>query len=190
MLLAARRGDRGNDARLRPEGAGIAAQQRVMRGGTVDTELRGHLVVPLADKRGRRQDQDPLSHAAQDVFLQHHPRFDGLAKTDLVGEQNAAAVLLEDLADGFNLIPVRLHAVQHRQAEQLIETLEQAQADELAAQVECYRIGLHLRRCDGIDVTEVERHVEMRRELRQIVDHRQRRNNWGGTRLSRGTGRR
>ena len=93
----------------------------------LDAEFSRHLVAPLADQGGRAQDQHALGHAAQDVFLQHHPGLDGLAEPDLVGQQHPAAILLEHLADGFGLIPVRLNALQRRQAEQFVEPLEQTQ---------------------------------------------------------------
>ena len=117
---------------LRSSGSWLVAQSM--------PNLARHLVAPLADQRRRRQDQDAFGHAAQDVFLQHHPGLDGLAETDLVGQQHTAAILLQHLADGLGLIPMRLHALQRRQAEQFVEPLEQAEADQFAAQAERDRV--------------------------------------------------
>ena len=76
------------------------------------SNLRRHLVPPLPDQRRRRQDQHALGHAAQQVFFEHHPGLDRLAEADLVGEQHAAAELLEHLAHGLDLVPVGLDAAQ------------------------------------------------------------------------------
>ena len=124
-VLASGGGDRGDHPGLRPEGGGVGAQQRVVAGGAVDAEFGRHFVPPLADQGSRGQDQDAFGHPAQDVFLQHHSGLDGLAETDLIGQQDAAAILLEDFADGFGLIPMRLDVVQRGQAEQFVEFLEQ-----------------------------------------------------------------
>ena len=141
-----------------------------MAGGTVDAELGRHFVAPLPDQGGRGEDQDPFGHAAQDVFLQHHPRLDRLAKPDLVGQQHPAAILLQHLADGLDLIPMRLHPLQRRQAEKLVEPLEQAQPHKFAAQVE--RDGVAVRigagDIDGVGIGEIERHVEPRLQPWQI----------------------
>ena len=181
LLLAARRRDRGDHARLRPEGGGVAAQQRVVAGGAVDAELARHLVAPLPDQRGRGENQDPFGHAAQDVFLQYHPGLDGLAEPDLVGQQHPAAILLQHLADGLDLVPVRLHALQRRQAEQLVKSLEQAQPDQFAAQEECRGICTRIDTddVDRVGIGELERNLEPCLQPCQIRHCRQRRANSG-----------
>jgi hypothetical protein len=141
VVLAPRRRHRRDHPGLRPERGGIVTQQLVMRGGAVDGEFLGHFLAPLADQRGRRQDQHSLCHAAQHVFLHHHAGFDGLAQADLVGQQHAAAILLQHLAHGFDLVPMGLHAAQRRQAEQFVEPLEQAKLDKLTAQPEPVGLG-------------------------------------------------
>jgi hypothetical protein len=44
-------------------------------------------------------------------LLEHHAGLDGFAEPDLVGEQHAAAELLEHLAHGFDLVPEGLDAL-------------------------------------------------------------------------------
>ena len=150
-----------------------------MAGGTVDAELARHFVAPLPDQGGRGEDKDPFGHAAQDVFLQHHPSLDGLAEPDLVGQQHPAPVLFQDLADGLDLVPVRLHALQRRQAKKFVKSLEQAQPDEFAAQVERRRIWICISagNVDRVGIAELERNVEPCLQPRQIRHCRQRRAN-------------
>ena len=179
LLPPSRRRYRGDHARLRPEGRGVAAQQRVVAGGTVDAELARHFVAPLPDQRGRGKNKDTFGHAAQDVFLQHHPGLDGLAEPDLVGQQHATAVLLQHLADGFDLVPVRLHALQRRQAKQFVESLEQAQPDEFAAQEECRGICTRIStdNVDRVGIDELECNLKPCLQPCQIRHCRQRRAN-------------
>jgi hypothetical protein len=66
-------------------------------------------------------------HAAQQVFFEDHAGLDGLAEPDFVGEQHAAAKLLEHLAHGLDLVPEGFDAAQMRQAEQLVEALREAE---------------------------------------------------------------
>jgi hypothetical protein len=123
MLRTPRRRNRGDHARLRPEGQRVLAQQRVIARGTAHVELRSHFFLPLADQRRRRQDQDALDHAAQQIFFEHHTGFHRFAEADLIGQQDAPVKLFQHFAHRFDLIPVGLHAMQHRQAQQLIKTL-------------------------------------------------------------------
>jgi hypothetical protein len=182
LLLAACRGDGGDHPLLCPEADGVAAQQRVVRGGAVDAELARHFVAPLPDQRGGREDQDALGHAAQHVFLQHHPRLDGLAEPDLVGEQDPAAILFQHLADRLDLIPMRLDALQCRQAEQFVEPFEETQPDKLATQPERARVGARFGAgdLDCVFIGQLERDVEPRLQPGQVGDRRGWRGNRGG----------
>ena len=105
-----------------------------MGGGAGDVELGLELLAPLPDQRRRGQHQHALDHAAQQVLLEHHAGFDGLAEPDLVGEQHPAAELLEHLAHGLDLVPEGLDAAQMRQAEQLVEALREAEMGKALAQ--------------------------------------------------------
>ena len=134
MLAAARERERGYHALLRPEPRRVATQERVMGGGAGDVELGLELLAPLPDQRGRGEHKHALDHAAQQVLLEHHAGFDGLAEPDLVGEQHPASELLKHLAHGLDLIPEGLDAVEVRQAEQLVEALREAEMGKALAQ--------------------------------------------------------
>jgi hypothetical protein len=136
MLSAPRRRQRGDYPRLRPERHRILPQKCVVGGGTVDAEFFRHLLAPLSHQWRRHQDQDALSHTAQQILLEDHARLDGLAQADLVRQQHPAAILLEHLADRLNLIPVRLDAAQGGQAQQFVKTFHQPELRQLRAQVE------------------------------------------------------
>ena len=126
MLSSARRGNRSDHARLRPEGLRVAADERIVARGKRHVELGRHLFLPLPDQRCRSQHEYAFGHPAQQIFFQHHPRFNCFAQSDFIRQQHAPAKLLEDFAHGFDLIPVRVNLVQRRQAEQFIEALQQA----------------------------------------------------------------
>ena len=121
---------RGDQPGLAPEALGIVAQQRIVRAGARDVELALQLFAPLPDERRRHQHQHALGHAAQQVFLQHHPGLDGLAEPDLVRQQHPAAEPLQYLAYGLHLVGERFDAAQMRQAQQLVEPLRQTEMAE------------------------------------------------------------
>jgi hypothetical protein len=135
MLAPPRRRDRCDDALLLPERLRILAQQRIVGGGEGEAELGLQLLAPLPDQRGGDENQHALGHAAQRVFLQHHAGLDRLAQADLVGEQHAAAELLQDFAHGLDLMPQRLDADDLRQAQELVESLREMQMGEALAQL-------------------------------------------------------
>ena len=110
--------------------SGSSRNSRVVRAGARDVELVLQLFAPLPDERRRHQHQHALGHAAQQVFLQHHPGLDGLAEPDLVRQQHPAAEPLQHLAYGLHLVGERFDAAQMRQAQQLVETLRQAEMAE------------------------------------------------------------
>ena len=109
-------------------------------------ELGLQLLAPLADERSRREHQGALGHAAQRIFLEHHAGFDRLAEPDLIGQQDAAAELLEHLAHRFDLMQQRLEAGEMRQAQELVEALREAEMGEPLAQAEPAAILLRLAR--------------------------------------------
>ena len=80
---------------------------------------------PTQRRRGKHE--HAVDHAAQQVFFEDHAGLDGLAEPDFVGEQHAAAKLLEHLAHGLDLVPEGFDAAQMRQAEQLVEALREAE---------------------------------------------------------------
>jgi hypothetical protein len=56
-------------------------------------------------------------------------------------------MLLQDLADRLDLVPMGFDTLQRRQAEEFVEPLEQAEADEFPTKAERDGIGI----CTGID---------------------------------------
>ena len=62
-------------------------------GGRVELleELRLELGLPLFHERRGSEDQDAVRHAAHAQLLHDDPGFDGLAETDLVGEDRPSA---------------------------------------------------------------------------------------------------
>ena len=112
---------------LAPEPFRVAAQQPVVGGRAGNVELGLKLLPPLPDQRRRGQHEHAVDYAAQQILLEHHTGFDGLAEPDFVGEQNAAAKLLEHLAHGLDLVPEGFDAAQMRQAEQFVEALREAE---------------------------------------------------------------
>ena len=154
-----------------PEPFGVAAQQRVVGGGAGDVELGLELLPPLPDQRRRSQHQHAVDHAAQQILLEHHAGLDGLAEPDLVGEQHAAAKLLEHLAHGLDLVPEGLDAAQMRQAEQLVEALREAEMGKALAQAVPGAIAVR-RRLQGV---QQRREIELGAERNIDLDQRQRR---------------
>jgi hypothetical protein len=160
ILAAPRRGDRGDDARLVPERVGIMAQQRVIGGGEGEAELGLQLLAPLPDQGRRRQYQRALGHAAHRVLLEYHAGLDGLAEADLVGQQHAAAELLQDLAYGLDLVPQRRDAGEMRQAEQFVEALGQSEMGEPLAQAKVVAVGLGFERGDRRQRSQIDLQVQ------------------------------
>lgn len=99
---------------LVPEAFGIGAQSRIMSRGANNVELGLEFLPPLADERRGRQNEHVLDHVSQQIFLENHAGFDGLAEPDLIGEQHPAAKLLEHLAYRLDLVPKSLDAAQMR----------------------------------------------------------------------------
>ena len=58
----------------------------------VDVQPMAQLVEPLAHEPGRRHDERGRLEIARVDFVQQHPRGDGLAEADLVGEQQSSVV--------------------------------------------------------------------------------------------------
>ena len=170
VLGPPRRGDRRDDALLVPERLRRVARQIVMGGGEGEAELGFELLTPLTDERGWCQHQYVFGHAAQRILLEHHTRFDGLAEPDFVGEEYPAAELFQDLADGRDLMPQRRKTRKMRQAQQLIESLRQAEMGKPLAQAEpaAVRFGLA---CGGV---RQRRKVHLYRQRHLDVDPRER----------------
>ena len=171
MLAATRQGERSDQAILLPEPFRVAAQQRVVGGRAGNVELRFELLLPLPDERRRSQHQDAVDDAAQEILLEYHAGLDGLAEPDLVGKQNAAAILLEHLARGLDLIPEGFDAAQMRQAEQLIEALREAEMGEAFAQAIPDAIAVR-RLLQGV---QQRREIELGAERKIDLNQRQRR---------------
>ena len=133
VFLSSGRRNRRDDTLLPPERMRIGAQQRVMRGRESQAEFGLQFFPPLPDQRGWRQHQHTLRHAAQRIFLEHHARLDGLAEADLVGEQDTAAELLQNLPHGLDLMPQWFDASQMRKAEQFVEALSEAKMGQTLA---------------------------------------------------------
>ena len=57
----------------------------------VETELLGHLVLPLQAESGRADDDDRAGPVAQQQLLDDQAGLDGLAEADVVGEQQVGA---------------------------------------------------------------------------------------------------
>ncbi len=181
MFASSCGGDRSDDAMLPPKRFRRVAQERVVAGGEGDAEFILQLFAPLADQRGRRKHQDMLGHAAQRIFLEHHAGLDGLAEPDFVRQQNAAAELLEHFAHRFDLMRKRLDPGEVRQAQELVETLRQAEMIEPLAQAEPMAAGFRRVR----DRRQERRHIEVDREGNLDIDPRQRRRQRGGDGRSR-----
>ena len=104
-----------------------------MGGRAGNVELGLELLPPLADERRRGQHEHAVDHAAQQILLEDHAGLDGLAEPDFIGEQHAAAKLLEHLAHGLDLVPEGFDAAQMRKAEQFVEALREAEMGEALA---------------------------------------------------------
>ena len=51
-----------------------------------EIEASAHFNEPLMQKRFRHHDEDPLGFPRKQLMMKDHPRFDGLAKPDLIGK--------------------------------------------------------------------------------------------------------
>ena len=91
-----------------------------------------------------------------------------LPEPDLVGQQHPAAVLLQHLADRLDLVPMGLDPAQRRQAEQFVESLEQAEAIQFAAQPEPAHVRPGAVEHDRLGVGDLDLHVEARVQPGQI----------------------
>ena len=171
MFAAARQRERSDQALLAPEPFRVAAQQRVVGGRAGNVELGLELLPPLPDQRRRGQHEHAVDHAAQQILLEHHAGLDGLAEPDLVGEQHAAAKLLEHLAHGLDLVPEGLDAAQMRQAEQLVEALREAEMGKALAQAVPAAVAVR-RLLQG---AQQRREIELGAERNIDLDQRQRR---------------
>ncbi len=108
-----------------PEGYGYSRFCDLLRGfeRRLTPVMRQHHVAgekAFVDYSGKRIGiVDPSTGEIReaDICSRRHARLDGLPKADLVGEQYAAAELLQYLAHGLGLMPMRLDALEVRNAE-------------------------------------------------------------------------
>ena len=142
-----------------------------MGGRAGNVELGLELLPPLADQRRRGQHEHAVDHAAQQILLEHHAGLDGLAEPDFIGEQHAAAKLLEHLAHSLDLVPEGFDAAQMRQAEQLVEALREAEMGKALAQAIPAAVAVRRLLQGG----QQRREIELGAERDIDVDQRQRR---------------
>src|SRR5208337_5121111 len=88
--------------------------------------------------------------------LEHHAGLDSLAEPDFVGQQNAAAELPQHLAHGLDLMAEGFDPMQMGQAQQLVETLRQAEMGEALAQPVPSAVGFRLAFRGGLQRREIE----------------------------------
>ena len=131
------------------------------------TELRRQLVHPLADERGRCQDQRLAYQTAQPVLLQRQAGFDRLAQPHLVGQQDAASEVAQDPPHRLELVAEVHHVVDGRERHELVEALLQAQPRVVTAQQDIAdrRLGL-ARRHTGQKLTVVDVNTDLERRHR------------------------
>ncbi len=123
------RGD--DDPRLRaarPGCLGVRPEAGLVGALRLDGELVRQLRAPLAHQRRRADDQHGSRHSPQQVLRNQHPRFDGLAEADLVGEQGAAAEGTQHPVDRLDLVVEPAHVSQAGEAEQLVELIGEPEA--------------------------------------------------------------
>ena len=86
----------------------------------VAVELFAHLLLPLDGQRGRRDDEHPVGAVAGDELLDDDPGFDGLPEADLVADEVAVVVGVENLVGGLDLIGFDLDAVAGQREESVV----------------------------------------------------------------------
>jgi hypothetical protein len=72
-------------------GATHLRHQHTIDDREVQAELLAHLVLPLQRQARRAHDHCRSGTVAQEELLDHQPRLDGLAETNVVGEQEVGA---------------------------------------------------------------------------------------------------
>src|SRR3954468_7231170 len=90
---------------------GVLPLVRIRRRGEALEELALQLSLPLHHERGGREDEHPAREAAYEQLLEDDPRLDGLAESDLVGEDCASAHLPKDASRDLDLVGELLDGV-------------------------------------------------------------------------------
>ena len=83
----------------------------------VEPELVAHLLAPLDLQAGRADDEDPAGSVAEDQFLGDQAGLDGLAETDVVGDQQVDARHLERPDERVELVVLDVDAAAERRLE-------------------------------------------------------------------------
>jgi hypothetical protein len=84
--------------------SGILVSEIAAQYVEVQTKAPIQLSLPVADQSCRADDQDPLSLVATGELANDHPGFDGLAQTDLVGNEEAATWPSDDVVSQQDLM--------------------------------------------------------------------------------------
>ena len=99
---------------VHPQAAAQALGRRAVHDVEPERELLPEFFLPLPAQRGRGQDQDPSNTAPQEQLGEDQPGFDGLAQTDVVGQQQADARHAERLQQGDELVVLDADAAVER----------------------------------------------------------------------------
>ena len=102
--------------------AAFAAHPRnicAVENGESETETGLQLILPLVQHRRRTRNDDPVDAAAQQQFARNEPGFDGLAKPDVVGDEQVNARQSERLAQWVELVGVDADAGAERRLKEI-----------------------------------------------------------------------
>ena len=90
--------------------------------------------MPLRNQGRGHEDQHPPGQAAEQILSQEQPGFDRFAQAHFIGEKHPPAEMSQHLANRLDLVRQVFDAGETFQAEQLIETAEQAKPGQLQVQ--------------------------------------------------------
>ena len=115
----------------------------------VAVELFAHLLLPLDGQRRRRNDEYPVGAVAGDELLDDDPGFDGLPEADLVADEVAVVVGVENLVGGLDLIGFDLDAVAGQREESVV-LVGEIESDRPLPKIVMER-GVGLAGCEPVD---------------------------------------
>ena len=115
----------------------------------VAVELLAHLLLPLNGQRRRGDDEHPVGSVACDELFDDDPGFDGLPEADLVTDEVAVVVGVEDLVGGLHLVRFDLDAIAGQREEPVV-LVGEIQPDRPLSKIVMER-GVGLARCEAVD---------------------------------------
>jgi len=115
----------------------------------VAVELLPHLLLPLDGQRRRRDDEDSVGPVASDELLDDDAGFDGLPEADLVADEVAVVVGVENFVGGLDLVRFDFDSVAG-QREKTVVLVGEIKPDRSLPEVAVKRC-VGLARCEAVD---------------------------------------